>query len=188
MTLPDAPEASLTGSAATAATPALEPTRGLPRPAAAAIASAAYLVPYALSRSTMPTPGHPRVFLWYRTLRQPWFKPPDLAIPIAWTAIETGLAVAAYRLLRQPSGKARDRSLAWLGGNVVAIGAWSRLFFGNRDLPASTAAAAAMIVSGSAYVAEARKTDEVAAAAGVPFTAWVAFATVLTAAIWRRNR
>jgi tryptophan-rich sensory protein len=151
-------------------------------------ATGAYMLPFLLSRSTSPTPDHPRVLLWYRTLRQPRFKPPDLAIPIAWALIETGLAVAAYRLLRKPSTPTRNRSLALLAGNVAAIGGWSRLFFGSRNLPASTVAAAAMVGTSAAYVAESRRTDEVAAAAGIPLTAWVAFATVLTAAIWRHNR
>lgn len=57
------------------------------RPAiAAAIATAAYAVPYLLSRSTTPTPNHPKVFFWYRGLEQPAIKPPDVAIPIAWLA------------------------------------------------------------------------------------------------------
>ena len=96
--------------------------------------------------------------------------------------------MAAYRLLRKPSTPQRTASLALLAGNVAAIGGWSRLFFGGRNLPASTLAAAAMVGTGAAYVAEARKTDHVAAAAGIPLTAWVAFATVLTAAIWQKNR
>lgn len=161
---------------------------GLSRPLAVVLAVGAYALPYLLSRSTTPTPDHPRVFLWYRLLSQPKFKPPDIAIPIAWTLIESGLAVAAYRLLRKPSSPDRNASLALLAGNVAAIGGWSRIFFGGRNLPASTVAAAAMIGTGAAYVSETRRIDPVAAAAGVPFTAWVAFATLLTASIWNRNR
>jgi tryptophan-rich sensory protein len=37
-------------------------------------------------------------------------------------------------------------------------------------------------------VAQAKRVDGLAAGAGVPFVAWVAFATLLTAALWRRNR
>ena len=161
---------------------------GVPTPLAIAIASSAFVVPYALSRSTTPSPDHPRVFLWYRLLDQPWFKPPDLAIPLAWSGIEGCLAFAAFRLLRKPASAARNRALALLAGNVVGIGAWSRLFFGARNLPAATVAAAALGVGAATYVHEARKVDRPAANAGVPLVAWVAFATVLTAAIWRRNR
>lgn len=158
------------------------------KPAAAAIASIAYVVPYLLSRSTTPTPNHPRVFLWYRGLRQPAFKPPDVAIPLAWMGVESGLAYAAYQLLQRPSSAARTRALALLGGNVIGIGGWSRLFFGGRNLPVSTVAAASLGVAAVAYVNETRKVDKVAAASSVPLVVWVAFATVLTAAIWQKNR
>lgn len=160
----------------------------LPVAVAACLASLAYVVPLAMSYSTTPSPNHPQIMSWYLTLKQPKFKPPDIAIPLAWTVIETGFAVAAYRLLRQPSSDSRTASLALLAGNTVAIGGWSRLFFGGQNLPASTLAAAAMVATGAAYVAAARPADPVASHLGKPFVAWVAFATVLTAAIWRLNR
>jgi tryptophan-rich sensory protein len=164
----------------------------IPRPipsrsGAAAIASGAFIVPLALSASSSPSPNHPDTLAWYKTLRVPSFKPPDWAVPVAWAAIESALAAAAYRLLRAPSSAARSRALALLGWNVTMIGAWSRLFFGRRDLGASTAAAVTMVATGVAYVNEAKQVDGPAARAGVPFVAWVAFATLLTASIWRLN-
>ena len=171
----------------TSSSTAIAPNR-LPRAAAAGAALGAYVVPLLLSRSTSPTPDHPRILLWYEALRMPPYKPPDVAIPIAWTAIETTLALAAYRLLRQPPERARNRALAWLGANIVGIGAWNRVFFGQRSLPISTVAAAALVGTAGAYIAQARPVDRVSAAAGIPLVAWLAFATVLTGDIWRRNR
>jgi len=126
--------------------------------------------------------------IWYRMLRKPSFQPPDIAIPLGWTVIDSALAVGAYRLLREPASPSRNRALAWWGVNVALIGGWSAVFFGRRNLPASTALAAGMVASGAAYVAQAKRVDGVAAGAGVPFLGWVAFATLLTAALWRRNR
>ncbi len=158
------------------------------RTLAVALASAAWLVPALMSWSTSPSPNHPRVLLWYKSLRQPTWKPPDVAVPLAWLGIETCLAAAAYRLLRKPGSAPRNASLGWLAANLLGIGGWSRLFFGRRSLPASTVAAAGLLATSVAYVASARKTDTTAAAEGTPLIAWVAFATILTAAIWRRNR
>lgn len=155
---------------------------------ALALASTAWLVPALMSRSTAPSPNHPRILLWYKSLRQPPWKPPDLAIPLAWFGIETCLAAAAYRLLRRPGSPARNAALGWLATNVVSIGGWSWLFFGRRNLAMSTVASAGLIGTSVAYVAAARKEDPTAAAQGLPLVAWVAFATVLTASIWRRNR
>lgn len=158
------------------------------RGSAAALALSAFFVPALINAPVAPTPNHPRTLLWYALLRKPGFKPPDVAIPIAWTAIEAGLAFGGYRLLRSAPSAARKRALGWWAANVAMIGGWSGIFFGAKNLPASTFAAAALIGSGAAYVHEAAKVDRPAAAAGIPLVAWVGFATVLTAAIWRRNR
>jgi tryptophan-rich sensory protein len=138
----------------------------LGRPAAAALSTAVYLVPLALSWSSSPAPQHPRVLIWYSLLRKPGYKPPDWVIPVAWGLIETGMATATYRLLRHQASAPRNRALGLLAGNTVSIGAWSRLFFGGRDLAASTVAAAAMVGTGAAYVAQARQVDKPAAIAG----------------------
>jgi tryptophan-rich sensory protein len=161
---------------------------GMPVPLAAVIASGSLVLPALMSASSSPSPNHPRIMLWYRTLCQPWFKPPDIAIPIAWTGIEAALAVSTFRLLRAPAGAAKNQALGWMAFNVAMIGGWSRLFFKQRNLPVSTAAAAAMIVSGAALTVQAHKVDKPAAAATLPFVAWVAFASVLTASICQLNK
>jgi tryptophan-rich sensory protein len=124
---------------------------------------------------------------WYLSLREPDFKPPDWLFPIAWTGIECGLAMAAYRLLRVAPSAQRAKALALLGWNVFMIGGWSRLFFKHRNLPASTLAAASLVVSSAAFVRAAKPVDRPASRAGLPLVGWVAFATVLTATIWSLN-
>lgn len=68
------------------------------------------------------------------------------------------------------------------------IGGWSRLFFKRRRLAVSTVAAASMVATGAEFVRQAKEVDTVASRAGIPFVAWVSFATVLTAGIWSLNR
>lgn len=150
--------------------------------------SAAFIVPLVLSYSTTPAPNHPRVWAWYSSLKKPWFKPNDKVIPLAWFAIEACLARAMHRLSNAPSSGDKRKALGLLSWNIFMIGGWSRLFFGRRNLPLSTAAAASMALTGAAFVTQARKVDPPAARAGMPFVAWVSFATVLTAAIWAINR
>jgi tryptophan-rich sensory protein len=155
---------------------------------AAAIASLAYGLPLLLSIGANPAPTNPKTFAWYATLRKPRLRPPDAAVPLVWAAIETGLAVGAYRLLRRGDSPQRRSALAAWAVNVAMIGGWTRLFFGRRNLPASTAAAAAMVATGVGYVTSARRVDNTAGTVGLPFVGWVAFATVLTASIWAMNR
>lgn len=158
----------------------------LARPPAAAWAAIAVLWPALAGRWWGPQ--RLRAGVWYRLLHKPSFQPPDAAIPLAWSAINSALAIGAYRLMRQPAAPERNRALGWWALNVALIGGWSGVFFGRRNLPASTVLAAAMVATGAAYVAQSRKVDRPAAFSGVPYVAWVAFATVLTAALWRRNR
>jgi benzodiazapine receptor len=147
----------------------------------------ALLVPALLSISSAPSPNHPGILLWYKTLRMPWFKPPDRIIPVAWIAIDSALSVAGYRLMRALPNPARSKALGWWGTNVLTIGIWNRLFFKKRSLAMSTVAAAGLCVSSVAFVASARRVDRPAAKLGLPLVGWVAFATVLTATIWRLN-
>lgn len=159
--------------------------RALP---ALATAAAAFVVPWALSASSTPSPDHAATYRWYRSLRKPWFKPKDSAIPLVWIALEAALAFSAYRLIRSKPSPERTRALSWWSANIAMIGLWSRLFFKRHQLGASTAAAAAMVVGGVEYVRQAQRVDKVAARVAVPYIAWLSFATVLAATIWSLNR
>lgn len=125
--------------------------------------------------------------LWYFLLRKPGFKPPDWLFPLAWTGIEAGLAVSAYRLLRAAPMAGRRSALALWGWNVFMIGGWSQLFFKRKKLTLSTVASASMIASSVALVKTAARVDRTAARASLPLVGWVTFATLLTAAIWAMN-
>jgi len=124
---------------------------------------------------------------WYLSLREPRFKPPDWTIPLAWAGIEAALSIAAYRLLRAAPSVDRTKALSLLGWNILMIGGWNRLFFRGRRLSVSTLAASALVGTSAAFVKAAAPVDRTAARAGLPLVGWVAFATVLTATIWRLN-
>lgn len=67
---------------------------------------------------------------WYAGLRQPSWKPPDLAFGPAWTVIFTLTAsagVLAWRAMPSPAG--RRRLLQLLALNSVLNVVWSLLFF-----------------------------------------------------------
>jgi len=141
-----------------------------------------------LGRRNAPEPGNPSVERWYHRLRKPAFTPPDPVFGAVWPALETAMAAGGYRLLRHPSTPERNAALAlWLGTSAM-IGGWTELFFRRHALGASTAAAGGMAAAATAYVATAARVDRPAALAGVPLTAWLAFATVLAEGVRRRNR
>lgn len=140
-----------------------------------------------VGRRNAPDPSHPGIRRWYRRLDKPGYTPPDVAFGAVWPVLETGLAVGGYRLLRQPSGTARNAAVGLWLLNTAMIGGWTQLFFRERRLGASAAASGAMIATGAAYVATAAKVDRPAAAVAVPFVAWLGFATLVAERIWRDN-
>jgi benzodiazapine receptor len=140
-----------------------------------------------LGRRNAPDRLHPAIRGWYRRLDKPGFTPPDAVFGGVWPVLETGLAVGGYRLLRQPSGGARNVAVGLWLLNSAMVGGWTELFFRRRDLGASAAVSGAIVVSGAAYVAAAAKVDRPAAATAVPFVAWLGFATLLAEQIWERN-
>ena len=183
------PEAIGTQQARSAGGPAsIRPAKsGLPPLPALGMVGAVLGVSALIGRQNAPDPSHPGIRRWYRRLDKPGFTPPDAAFGLVWPMLETGLGVGGYRLLRQPSGPARNAALGLWLANTAMIGGWTQLFFRERRLGASALASGAMVATGAAYVATAARTDKPAAALAIPFVAWLGFATLLAERIWRDN-
>lgn len=170
--------------------PAHTPTaRGAVPPALAlALSAGAVLLTAVVSKRYSPTPDHPGIERWYRSLEKPWFTPPDPVQGAGWTVSETALAAGGYRLLRSPSGPARNLALAAWALNFATIAGWAKLFFGNRDLDGSLADVALELAAAVAYVAAASRVDGAAAALGVPYAVWASFGAALDEEVRRLNR
>jgi tryptophan-rich sensory protein len=141
-----------------------------------------------IGRRNAPDPSHPGIRRWYKRLDKPTYTPPDAAFGAVWPVLEAGLAVGGYRLLRQPASASRTAAVGLWLLNTGMIGGWTELFFRKRELGPSAIASGAMIAAGTAYVATAARVDRIAAATGVPFVAWLGFATLLAEQIWAKNR
>ncbi len=166
----------------------IDPNRaGLSRPAALAIVTVILGASALVGRRNAPDPTHPGIRRWYTRLDKPAYTPPDAAFGAVWPVLEVGLAAGGYRLLRHPPGDARRLAVGLWLFNTAMIGGWTEIFFRHKALTASTAASAAMVVSGAGYVAAAARVDRPAAATAVPFVAWLGFATLLAARIRARN-
>jgi tryptophan-rich sensory protein len=160
---------------------------GLSPWAALAIAGGAVAASALIGRRYSPDRSHPGIDRWYHELEKPGVTPPDPVFGAVWPVLEALMAVGGYRLLRAPGSPERNAAVALWLVNIAMIGGWTKIFFGERSLAGGAVGAAAMIGTGAAYVERASHVDGIAAATGVPFTAWVAFATALSEEIWRRN-
>jgi benzodiazapine receptor len=128
---------------------------------------------------------------WYRRLDKPAFQPPPEAFPVAWTLLYADIALSSavvlHRARHRPSASDRGYGAA-LAVNLVLNASWSWVFFRAHRLGPAVAVAGALAVSSADLARRAARTSPAAGAALVPDPAWCAFAAVLSAAIWRRNR
>ena len=125
---------------------------------------------------------------WYRTLAKPSFNPPNWAFPVAWSTLFLLMAVAFFRVLRTPPETPRRRQAITLFAMqlVVNVG-WSVAFFGAHS---PLAGMVVIVPFWGLILATALTFGRIDRAAGwlfAPYLAWVAFASVLNAAILRLN-
>lgn len=129
--------------------------------------------------------------LWYRTLRKPAIQPPAIAFPVVWTALYATIAGSSAVVLRRAEDdgdkEKANRFRTKLALNLVLNASWSWVFFKGHKLAPAVAVAGALAISSADLAAEAAKTSRGAGAALVPYAAWCTFATILSAAILRRN-
>lgn len=129
---------------------------------------------------------------WYRRLDKPAFQPPGAVFPVVWTALYADIAAttaAASSTLADRGERERASSLhRALGVNLVLNASWSWVFFRFHRLGPAVVVAGALAASSTDLVRRVGQVDRRAGAALAPYAAWCTFATVLSTAIWRRNR
>ncbi len=124
---------------------------------------------------------------WYQTLAKPSFNPPDWVFAPVWTTLYILMGVAGW-LVWRASGWGRATSALVLFAVQLALNlAWSFLFFGGRHIGLAlieiVLVLAAIVVTAFLF----RRHSGWAALLLLPYAAWVSFATVLNAALWRLN-
>ena|SRR6187402_3246602 len=121
---------------------------------------------------------------WYAALAKPGFVPPNWAFPVAWTILYVMIAIAGWRTFRRdPRGRAM---LVWAAQLALNF-AWSPVMFTMHQIGAALVILIGLFVAIVTYISLEKSQDRLAAALFVPYAAWVAFAGVLNASIWRLN-
>ena len=124
---------------------------------------------------------------WYPTLAKPAFNPPNWIFAPVWTALYFMMAVAGWRVWRR-DGLRRARWALTLFALQLALNlAWSILFFGMRSIGAALIEIVLLLLAILATALAFWKRERAAGMLFIPYAAWVAFAAVLNAAIWRLN-
>lgn len=124
---------------------------------------------------------------WYAGLRKPSWNPPSWVFAPVWTALYTLMGIAAWLIWRRGGWKVNRLALTAFLTQLVLNAAWSWLFFGLRN---PGLAFAEILLLWLAIVWTWRLFRRINPAAGAllgPYLAWVSFAAVLNAVLWRLN-
>ena len=123
---------------------------------------------------------------WYPTLAKPAFNPPNWVFAPVWTTLYLLMALAAWRVWRSGAAGARLALGAWALQLALNL-CWSLVFFGLREIGAALAEILVLLAAIALTAFLSWRIDRLAGALYAPYIAWVAFATVLNAALWKLN-
>ena len=122
---------------------------------------------------------------WYPTLEKPEWTPPAALFAPVWTILYVMMAIAAWLVWRD--GKRPRRALVFFFVQLFLNGLWSFLFFGLRmpGLALIEILILWLMILVTLISFAYRSTP--AALMMAPYLAWVSFAMLLNASIWRLN-
>lgn len=124
---------------------------------------------------------------WYQTLAKPAFNPPDWMFAPVWTALFFMMAIAGWRVWRRDGLRKAQWALTLFGLQLALNLGWSIVFFGLRSVGAALAEIVVLLLAIVATTVVFWQRDRIAGMLFMPYAAWVAFAVVLNAALWRLN-
>lgn len=124
---------------------------------------------------------------WYAELTKPPFNPPDWIFGPVWTALYAMMAIAVWRVWREPASAARKPGLLLFWIQLTLNLLWSALFFGLQNPGLALLNILLLLFSIAATCRLFFRSDRTAGWLLVPYLAWVSFASVLNASIWFLN-
>lgn len=127
---------------------------------------------------------------WYQGLAKPWFNPPDWVFGPVWTLLYAMIALAGWRVWRLrgwgAQGWFEPALLVWALQLALNL-CWSFVFFGARMIGAALVEIVVLLAAIGVTLRLFARIERLAAWLLAPYAAWVAFATLLNAALWRLN-
>ena len=130
----------------------------------------------------------PNIPTWYAGLAKPAFAPPNWLFAPAWTTLYAMMALAFWRILSLvPGTLGRAGAIAAFLVQLALNAAWTPVFFGLHSPRGGLAVIGILLVTILVAIRRVWPLDRTAAGLLVPYAAWVAFATALTAEVARLN-
>lgn len=125
--------------------------------------------------------------LWYRLLRKPPQTPPDWVFSVMWPTLQALEAYSGYRAWQHRHQRGAKTAVALWGTQFAFNGAWTSLFFRRHRARAALVDLYLNLATSIAYTRRMVELDRKAAAAMLPYVAWLGFASTVNRGIVRRN-
>ncbi|MCX8570886.1 TspO/MBR family protein [Aminobacter sp. MET-1] len=117
---------------------------------------------------------------WYASLNKPSFTPPNWIFAPVWTVLYISIAIAGWRCwVRDRNSTAMKLWFVQMSLNFL----WSPVFFGAQQPGMALVVVIAALAAVLTFIAAAWNSDRLAAVLFLPYAAWTAFATALTAGV-----
>lgn len=124
---------------------------------------------------------------WYATLNKPSFNPPNWLFGPVWTTLYVLMGISVYLIWKQPVSTERNKALQLFILQFILNFCWSFIFFGLHATGWALMEMIALWILILLSILHFAKHSKTAAWLLVPYIAWVSFALLLNAAIWRLN-
>lgn len=124
---------------------------------------------------------------WYRSLNKPEFMPPNRTFRPVWSVLYTMMGLALHQLWRQRHTRSGKSALRWFAAQLGLNAAWTPTFFGGKSITGGMTILGALATILPISVAKADRASRPAGLLLLPYLGWVAFATVLNAALIAMN-
>lgn len=124
---------------------------------------------------------------FYAQLDRPAWAPPGAVFGPVWTVLYVLMAIAAWLVWRERRVDGARGAFTLYGVQLVLNAIWSWLFFAWRRGGLALAEVVVLLVFIALTAVAFGRVRRLAGVLLLPYLAWVAYATALTASVWRRN-
>jgi tryptophan-rich sensory protein len=126
--------------------------------------------------------------VWYASLNQPSFNPPNWVFGPVWTALYLLLGISLFIIWKAGSGKERNLAMGVFFLQLLLNFGWSFIFFYFKMIGLALFEIILLWIFIAIMLYRFYKIKPVAAYINIPYILWVTFATLLNAAYFLLNR
>jgi len=125
--------------------------------------------------------------IWYDTIAKPSFTPPDIVFPIVWPILYIMMGTATWLLWKSYSSRKITSEIRLFFLQLLLNALWSYLFFGLHWVGIALAEILLLLALLILLTTKYWQKNRSAGMLMVPYTLWVAFASLLNGAIYWLN-